>query len=438
LNSSEEQDLGRRALAYERFVRINLRRNIVAQLLQGMLGQTGNRVFNAPTFLPSYLFLLSGSDLIVGLARSLQALGTVISPMIGASLIGHRPRILLVGLMAGGLSRAQILGVALAGLWLSGGSAVAAILLFMMLMGFFQGIQGVVFNSLRAKVIPVNRRGLVSGLRNFLAGLTSAAIAYYAGSYFIDSNLLGNGYAALFLVAFGITMLGLACLGLTREPPSVTVKAETSALDNLKILPSMLRANKAFARFFFARSLGAFGRMSIPFYILYAHTKVELSGTMLGVLTTLWLLTGTTTNLFWGSIADRNGYRIVMIVGIAIWILIQVELLTVSGLGGLMIFFALVGMASGGFNMAGQNMVLEFGDAEDIPLRLAASSTAVNFIGMVGPVLGGAIAMTAGYEAVFGLCIALQTIALFVILLWVPEPRHQPRPVTASNPNSQS
>lgn len=427
MEQPQEQDLGQRALAYERFVKANLRRNIVAQLLQGMLGQTGNRIFNAPTFLPSYLFLLSGSDLIVGLARSLQALGRVISPMIGASIIGHRPRVLWVGLVSGGLARSQILGVALAGMWLVAGPATVAILVFMMLMGFFQGIQGVVFNSLRAKVIPVDRRGLVSGLRNFLAGLTSAAISYYAGRYFIDANLLGDGYAALFLVAFAITMLGLVALGLTREPEAVSVRAEASVFENLRFLPQMLRDDPPFARFFVARSLATFGRMAVPFYILYARTQIDLSGAMLGVLTTLWLLTGTTTNLVWGSIADRNGYRVVMIASLAVWTLIQVELLMVHGLGGLMIFFIVVGMATGGFNMAGMNMVLEFGDDEDIPLRVAASSTAVNFIAMIGPLLGGAIAMSFGYEAVFCVCIALSALALVTVVLWVPEPRSFPQ-----------
>ena len=57
---------------------------------------------------------------------------------------------------------------------------------------------------------------------------------------------------------------------------------------------------------------------------------------------------------------------------------------------------------------------------------------------MVAPVLGGVIAMTVGYEAVFWVCIALQAIALLVIVVWVPEPRRQARSLTGSNPNNQS
>jgi sugar phosphate permease len=194
---------------YDADVVRNLRRNIVAQLGNGMFGQTGFRLVQAPTFLPAYLFMLTGSDFLVGLARSLQALGTVVSPVMGAAMIGHRRRIKLPLLAVGLAMRLQILGFATAGFYLTGHSLVACLMLFMTLMGFFQGMSQVSMNVLRAKVIPVKRRGIVSGMRNFLAGVTSASVAYFAGDYFIDENLLGNGYSALFLLAFGITTVGL-------------------------------------------------------------------------------------------------------------------------------------------------------------------------------------------------------------------------------------
>ena len=93
---------------YEIQVRRNLTRNFFAHLMHGMLGQTGFRLFNAPTFLPVYLFAISGSEFFVGLARSKQALGQVLTPVFGASLIGHRRKMLVVSLVAGGLMRIQI------------------------------------------------------------------------------------------------------------------------------------------------------------------------------------------------------------------------------------------------------------------------------------------------------------------------------------------
>ena len=51
----------------------NLRRNYSAHLLHGLFGQTGFRLINAPTFIPSYIHLLAGSEIYVGLARGLSA-----------------------------------------------------------------------------------------------------------------------------------------------------------------------------------------------------------------------------------------------------------------------------------------------------------------------------------------------------------------------------
>ncbi|MDE0443022.1 MAG: hypothetical protein OXL38_12985, partial [Gammaproteobacteria bacterium] len=94
--TSSGDSLDRDAEARE--VAEHLRRNTLTQLAHGLFGQTGFRLVSAPTFLPAYLFMLSGSDFVVGLARSLQGAGTVASPMLGASLIGHRKRFLGVTL----------------------------------------------------------------------------------------------------------------------------------------------------------------------------------------------------------------------------------------------------------------------------------------------------------------------------------------------------
>ena len=411
--------------------RAHLRRNTLVQLAHGLFGQPGSRLVAAPTFLPTYLFLLSGSDFIVGLARSLGAIGTVTSPMIGASLIGHRKRFLGVTLASSALMRLQILGLAVSGFLFGSVSetgdgntaAVAAIILFLALMGFFQGVAQVTMNALRAKVIPINRRGIVSGARYFLAGLSSAALSYAAGAYIIDSNVFGNGYASVFLLAFGVTCIGLFALALTHEPTATSLRPRASITETFKAVGPILREQPAFRRFFYARALGSWGRMALPFYILFAGTRMELTGATLGLLTTVWMLTSSTTNLVWGVLADRYGYKIVMVATLACWTASHGQLLFADDLADVIVFFVLMGTASGGFNQSGQNMVLEFGRLEDIPIRLAASGSAVNLVGAVGPFVGGLIVVAAGYVALFATTIVVQLVALAIILISVPEPR---------------
>ena len=402
-----------------------LPRNVAVQWAHGLLGQTGFRLVAAPTFLPQYLFLLSGSDFVVGLARSLQALGTVVTPVVGASRIGHRKKILGITLAASGLMRLQVLGVALAGLLLGAGAAVYAVVLFLALMGLFQGIAQVTMNSLRAKVIPAHRRGVVDGVRNFLAGLSTAAFSYAAGVYLVDANVLGDGYAgyaAAFLLAFSIAALGWFALALTREPRAESVRGRESIRETFRAVVPILREQPVFRRFFAARALGSCGRMALPFYILFLGTRIELSGAALGLFTSVWMFTSSLAVLFWGLLADWRGHKVVMMATLLCWTVSHAQLLTVQSQTEAVLFFVLVGLASGGFNQAGQNMVMLLGQLRDIPIRLAASGAAVNLVGAVGPFVGGAIVYFTGYEALFALTIVLQGVALLLLGRWVPEP----------------
>ena len=401
----------------------HLNRNIAAQLVHGMFGQTGFRLLQAPTFLPAFLFELSGSDIVVGAARSLQALGTVVSPVIGASLIGHRPRIVSATLVTSGLMRLQVLGLALVGFFLGAGAGVVAFLALLMLLGFFQGMSQVATNSLRARVIPVRRRGIVTGARNFLAGLTSAGVSYLAGAWLIEDEVLGNGYAAVFLLAFVLGAVGMAGIAMTKEPASSALRPRESPLAALRGIAPLLREDPAFGRFFLARALGSSGRMALPFYILFAATRMEITGAVLGLVTTAWMLTASTATLGWGALGDRFGHRVVLIANLGLWTAANACIVFVRSVPELIAFFVLLGMSSGGFNQAAQNMVLEFGRVHDIPLRVAASGTAVNLVAAAGPFAGGLLVALWSYAALFGVTVALQLVALVIVVLWTPEPR---------------
>ncbi len=401
----------------------HLGRNIVGQLVHGMFGQTGFRLLQAPTFLPAFLFELSGSDIVVGAARSLQALGTVVSPVIAASLIGHRPRIVSATLVTSGLMRLQVLGLALVGFFLGAGAGVVAFLALLMLLGFFQGMSQVATNSLRARVIPVRRRGIVTGARNFLAGLTSAGVSYLAGAWLIEDEVLGNGYAAVFLLAFVLGSVGMVGVAMTKEPSSSALRPRESPLAALRGIAPLLREDPAFVRFFLARALGSSGRMALPFYILFAATRMEITGAVLGLVTTAWMLTSSTATLGWGALGDRFGHRVVLIANLGLWTAANACILFVRSVPELIAFFVLLGMSSGGFNQAAQNMVLEFGRVHDIPLRVAASGTAVNLVAAAGPFAGGLLVALWSYPALFGVTVALQLVALVIVVLWTPEPR---------------
>jgi MFS family permease len=411
--------------AYNEQIRRDLPRNYATNLLHGMLGQTGFRLIHAPTFLPAFIYILSGSELAVGLALAAQHFGAASSSILGATMIEHRKKVIPIGFVIGGLMRLQVLGLALSGLFLEGNIALIAACTFLGLFGFFNGMQAVIFNYMMSKVIPLNLRGRLTGLRNFLAGVTASAVAYLGGQYFIETNALGNGYSATFLTAFILTSLGLGLLAFIREPEPPQVRTQTGFLSRLKDLPALMRSDPSFTRFFLARSLGALATIAVPFYVLYAGREIGLSGTNLGILSLAFLLCQTATNLGWGALADRFGNRFVFIASLATWILSTILLFFGGDIYILSLVFAGLGAGLGGFQISSQNMVLEFGDRQDLPMRIAISNAGNSLMMGVGPLMGGIVALYWSYTAVFGSALVFMCIALLMVAFFIDEPRNR-------------
>jgi len=412
--------------AFEAEVRANLRRNYIAYLIHGVLGQTGMRLINAPTFIPAYVHLLSGSDFVVGIARALQYLGMFLTPLVGAKLIESRRRVLPLSLWIGAGMRVQVLGIALAGFFAPDPLRLILVCTFLGFFGLFLGIQGVAFSFMLSKLIPVERRGVLVGLRVFTGGLVSAGVAGLGG-WFVAQETLGDGYATTFAVAFLLTASGLVALSWIREPETPTVKARESLPERLRALPTLLRSDLAFTRYFLARAMATMGRMALPFYALSAKGSIGLSGETLAVLSTTFLLSQTLTNLAWGWLADRTGFRLVFLWSLMVWIAATAGALFSTELTHFAVVFGVLGIGFGGFQLSAQNLVLEFGHRDDLPMRIGVASSASELVGAVGPLLAGALAALISYDAVFACSIAFQLGAIAIVVGYVDEPRNRTR-----------
>jgi MFS family permease len=420
---ASEPTLAEKEAAYEKFVWANLKRNYIGHYLHGMLGMTGFRLINAPTFLPAYLHMLSGSNTVVGLGLALQQLGGVLSPIVGANQIEHRTKVMPAALWMGGLARMQIIGMALAGWFLSGQSRVVAIIGFMFLFGLFMGTQRVVFSMLLAKVIPISRRGRLQAWRNATGGLIAAGLAYLAGRYFIDANLFGNGYSTTFIFAFALTSLGLTALRLLMiEPEPPTVRARSRLVDRFKDFPALL-AEKGFLYFMIVQMLAITARMAVPFYVLFASSTIELNGKNLGLLSLAFLGADTISNLVWGYLGDKTGFRLIMLISLLLWVGSTVLLMGAHDFLPIFLAFSGLGAAQSGYMMSAGTMILEFGDRDEMPMRIAFSATAEGIMGSIGPLLGGVISSTLGYGPMFSISIAFLIAALIVLITMVKEPR---------------
>ncbi len=434
-----EGDLVEREAAYEKFVWDNLKRNYLGNYLHGMLGMTGFRLVNAPTFLPAYLFQISGSNTIVGLGLALQQVGGIISPIFASTKIEHRKKVMPAAILMGSLGRLAILGIALSGWFIPNKTfavsmpwgdpipvnpLVWSVLFFMMMFGVFMGAQRVVFSLLMAKVIPLSRRGRLQAWRNATGGAIAAVLAFVAGKYFIGPNIFGNGYSTTFVFAFVLTSLGLWALQLLlKEPEPPTVRAEGRFRDRLREFPDLIKQDKAYGFFIVVQMLATSARIATPFFIIYVGQQIEMTGTTLGLLSLAFLGADTLSNLVWGYMGDKSGFRLVLLLSIAGWILATILLMNFHSTPAIFAAFFALGAAQGGYNMAAQTMILEFGDRDDLPMRIAVSATAESVTATLSPLIGGAVADMFGYSVVFGASIGFLAAALLILFVAVGEPR---------------
>jgi len=413
-----------REAVFEGYVWKNLRRNYAGHFVHGMLGMTGFRLVNAPTFIPAYLHLISGSDFFVSLGASLQQLGGVISPIAGAAQIEHRRKILPVSMFLGTMMRVQILGIALAGWFLGGTPLLVSVLLFLFLLGLFSGPQGVAFQFLLAKMIPIERRGQLQGWRNLTGGVIAASLSYFAGTYLVGHNVFGNGYSTTFTLAFILTSLGLTAFRfLVREPEPPSVRSRSSIRERVRDLIPMLSSNPGFMYFMIARTFAIASRVAQPFYIIYVGKRIGFSGDVVGTLSLAFLGADTVMSVGWGYLADRYGFRSNFVIALAFWISATVLLMSVTSPFWLFVAFFGLGAGNSGYQMSAQNIVFEFGHRDDMAMRLAFSNTAESIMSALGPLLGGVIAASLGYHAVFWVAIACEAIALVLLVALVEEPR---------------
>jgi MFS family permease len=385
---------------------------------------TGFRLIYAPTIIPAYLLAITGSPAAVGLGTALLQLGATISPILSGARIEHRSHILPYSIKVGSLMRVAILGLALAAWFLTGQVLIVVTLALFAFLGFFNGAQRVAFQMLMAKVIPIARRGRLQGYRNMAGGLIAAVLAWMAGHWFIEDEWLGNGYATTFLLAFVLTSFGLFALqAMIREPPAPASRPVISLRERIREFPQLLE-NRDFARFIAAQALATAVRIGGPFWTVYAGQRLGLSGALIGGLSLAFLGADTLSNVVWGPMGDRWGFRVVFILALA-FAISGIVLLMFAGSSPPLFYaaFVLLGAGASGWMLAATTMVLEFGAHEDIPMRLAFVTTAEGGVAAVGPVLAGLLVAAAGFGALFALVIGALVCALVVMMFGVKEPR---------------
>jgi MFS family permease len=222
-----------------------------------------------------------------------------------------------------------------------------------------------------------------------------------------------------------ISWVGLA---LNREPESPVVKASIPLRHYFKQLPDILQHNLNYRRYLISYSISRLGAMATGFFLVYANTQFNLSGSQVGLLTGTLIGSQAVMGLVWGWIGDRRGHKLVLTGSTFAMMLATLVVWPATSQVAIIAAFILLGIAMAGDQVSRFNIVLEFAAPEDQPTYIGLTNTLLAPVMTLAPLIGGWLATWVGYQGMFVTAMLIAGLGGLLLTWWVREPRFAGQP----------
>lgn len=312
-----------------------------------------------------------------------------------------------------------------------------------LLVGFFvlytvarlsAGLAGLSFFDVMAKTIPARQRGSFFSWRQLLGGLLGLGAGWIVKIVLAHPALpFPHDHAFLFFLYCAVILPGLASFIMIREPPGETVADPVTLGEQLRRAGRILRGNKVYRRYLFARMSLFLAGAALPFYGIYAKNVLGAPEGMVGIYVATRIGAQMLFNLPWGRLSDRRGNQLVMRIlnlgtgATLLLALILVFMMALLRLEGdwlpylaLPLFF-LDGAVRPGQVLSGSNFLLELVSEAERPLYLGLSNTLMGVIVLISG-LGGLVVDIWGFAGLFAASLLLCMIG-YLLATGLPEPR---------------
>jgi MFS family permease len=416
--------------AFEREVERNFRWNFSVNLLDISFIMLGLSLVSRETVIPLLVSNLTPSTVAIGLVPAVYSLGIYLPQLVGAGVTEAMPRkkpfVALVGALGERLPY-LLAGVAVLLLAVPAPTVALVVLAAMFgASGASAGFATPAWFDMIAKVIPLRRRGLFTGLGHGLGALMGVAGAAVIGLV-LERWPYPRNFALLFALAFGAMMVSWVGLVLNREPANPTVRPAASLGRFLRRLPGIMRADRNFARYIGAMAIVRAGTMAGSFFLVYGAEHFQLGGAEVGLLTGVLIGCQALFNPLWGMLGDRRGHKVVLVGGALALGLAATSAWLAPTWAWLVAAFMLLGAFLSADTASFLNIILEFCSDEDRPTYIGLTNTLLAPVTTLAPLLGGWLAAQLGYQPMFALAALLAGLGAALLARWVREPRRAKR-----------
>lgn len=402
--------------------------NFTVNLLDIVFITLGLSLISRETVLPVLISQLTDSKFAIGLLPAIASLGFYLPQLFTASfaegLRYKKPFVIFVG----GLG--ERLPYPLAGLavWLlavdSPNAALVLLLVGVGIATLSAGIATPAWYDMIAKVIPVQRRGLWSGVGHGVGALLGVAGAWFVGQILVR-YAFPNNFGLLFLLATIFLAISWTSIALTREPPSTTTKAQVPLAYYLRQLPAVLGRDRNYRRYLISRTVVNLGGMAGGFFMVYGVQEFAIDGAGVGLLTGVLIGSVALMNLVWGLLGDRNGHKAVLTIAAFLVCAAPLTAFLAPSPFWLGLTFVMMGSYHAADQASALNLILEFCAPEDRPTYIGLTNTLLAAGVVVAPLVGGALATFLGYRGLFLAACGVGLVGALLLALWVREPRQR-------------
>lgn len=419
-------------LSLETQVRQHLRYNVIANMLDGSLFGLAMGFGSFSTILPLFVSHLTNSAILIGLVPAIHAVGWQLPQLYTAGKLGRMRRYKRTVVLTTIHERLPFLGLVVAALLVPqiGTTAVLGItLLLLAWQGLGAGFTANAWQSLIAKIIPPELRGTFFGGQAAGANIMMSLGAIGAG-YLLQVAGFPNGFAICFLLTITCMTASWFCLARTREPESPEIPVSELPATTWKGTWDILRRDTNFSWFLVARILSLLACMGFSFYIVYGLKRFNMDDVTAGWLTATLTIAQTVANMGMGWLGDRLGHLAMLVIGALAIMFSSLLAWWAPSIFWFYPVFVLAGLANVAIWTIGMAITVEFGSEPERPTYIGLSNTLGSPVTILAPLLGGWLADTVSYPAMFMLAALIGLATTLVLVFFVKDPR---RAVAASD-----
>ena len=400
-------------------------RAYVLGILNGLFFRSAQALIGSATVLPLFVATLTDKNWLIGLGSIMDIAGWFLPQIFGAYFILKRTY-RLGWYVSMGVIRISAVGLIAVMTFVLGGSNKELLLpLFLCLEATYaitSGLAAVAFLDMVGKSVPAvattdgGGRGSFFGWRIFLGGAAGITIGFLVVKPILEGVAYPNNFSLLFALATLTVALGIAAFSLVKEKPSLpTPHAERKLINHLRRSFRLVAEDRTYRRYFILRHLNTLWSMGIPFYILFANDRFDITPFWIGAYLAARFAGEMTFNVVWARLSDR-GFNRSVLRGVSILSLVP-PLLSLTLLFWDMpaavytLTFFLIGGRTSGMMLGGNNYILQHAPADQRPLYIGFTNSTLGLT-LLSAGFGGLVVDLFSYHVLFGLVAIIALIAL--------------------------